>query len=617
VTVPLDRSGRQPGTVRLKVERVKGRPRRPGVLLALAGGPGQAAVPLAEAFAQVAAAGLRRHEIVVFDQRGTGSSGLLRCPSVEPSYLGDLVGAGASCAARLGPRRALYTTRDSVEDIEAVRQALGVERISLLGVSYGTKVALGYAMAHPEHVERLVLDSVVTPEGPDVYGRSSFAAVPGALRDACRAHRCRGITPDAVRDLAVVAGRVRTAPMRGFVVGPRGRRNPAKLRTSGLLTLLFSSDLDPTLLPAIPAALRSARRGDPAPVLRLLHVVAAADDPGSPSDLSSAVLVATLCEESAFPWARTAGFDQRRDALGGALQALGDGPFAPFDGTAAIALYAMPICYAWPAAPDPPDLANATRPLPAVPTLMIEGSRDLRTPVSDARALAARMPDARLTVATGAGHSVLGTVQTACPGSALRAFMAGRPVRRRCGRDPLQDVEPDPLAPARLGEVPPVPGVSGHPGRTLTAALLTMLDGVNSLLDPLFQALLDPAAGSVVRAGGLRAGWLELRDSRVLLHGLVYVPGVRVGGQLTLGDDGFSALLRVSGRAASRGVVHISRTGAITGQLGGRRLHLPGAQAGAAAYRGRPLLARVSRDVRRVALAAHRRLPAERRLPIR
>ena len=75
--------------------------------------------------------------------------------------------AAAVCAERLGPARARYTTQETVADLEAVRAALGYERIALYGTSYGTKLAVAYARAHPDRVERLLLDSVVAPDGAD------------------------------------------------------------------------------------------------------------------------------------------------------------------------------------------------------------------------------------------------------------------------------------------------------------------------------------------------------------------------------------------------------------------------------------------------------------------
>ena len=59
------------------------------------------------------------------------------------------------CAAIIGPQRQFYATRDHADDIDAVRTALGVPKIGLIGVSYGTKLALAYALAHPGNVERI------------------------------------------------------------------------------------------------------------------------------------------------------------------------------------------------------------------------------------------------------------------------------------------------------------------------------------------------------------------------------------------------------------------------------------------------------------------------------
>src|SRR4029078_366057 len=97
----------------------------------------------------------------------------LSCPSLQQGML-ELSEAAARCATLLGPARPFYTTADSVADIEAVRRALGYERIALFGVSYGTVVAQHYAKAHPERVERLVLDSAVAATGVDPLNREGF-----------------------------------------------------------------------------------------------------------------------------------------------------------------------------------------------------------------------------------------------------------------------------------------------------------------------------------------------------------------------------------------------------------------------------------------------------------
>nr|MDQ6915333.1 alpha/beta hydrolase [Actinomycetota bacterium] len=259
VTVPLDRSGAVPGSLSLLVERtLPSGGTRAAPVLALSGGPGQATVSARRDYALLLAPVLGTRELIVFDQRGTGRSGALRCSALERAGQSNQPGAAAECARQLGPARAFYTTRDSVEDIEAVRQAIGAERISLYGVSYGTKVALAYAVAHPDHVDRLVLDSTVALTGPDPFARSTFATLPRVLRALCGGGACTGITNDPVGDVTALALRLRTRPLTGSVFGARGQRTAARLDETGLFDLLVSGDLDPTLSAAAPAAIVAA-----------------------------------------------------------------------------------------------------------------------------------------------------------------------------------------------------------------------------------------------------------------------------------------------------------------------------------------------------------------------
>src|SRR3954453_14435194 len=220
VTVPLDRTGHVPGNLDLYVEQVPfsdvasaagkrataagpaGQER--GAIFALAGGPGQPATQFTSDFVFAFGDESTRRDIVTFDQRGTGRSGLLRCPEIERVVLlSRYPESGEKCAERLGERRGLYTTNDSVDDMEAVRQAIGVDKIAIYGASYGTKVAEAYAAAYPDHVERLILDSVVTPDGPDPLYRDTFTATPRVMRAACTPG-CPW-TKDAGNDLAEFA----------------------------------------------------------------------------------------------------------------------------------------------------------------------------------------------------------------------------------------------------------------------------------------------------------------------------------------------------------------------------------------------------------------------------
>lgn len=79
-----------------------------------------------------------RHTLVYYDQRGTGRSG-----------------------ASLDSETINIDT--FVEDIEALRQTLGFERVSVLGHSFGSLIAMEYAFRHPETVRALILMNPVEP----------------------------------------------------------------------------------------------------------------------------------------------------------------------------------------------------------------------------------------------------------------------------------------------------------------------------------------------------------------------------------------------------------------------------------------------------------------------
>src|SRR5690242_17303763 len=134
LNVPLDHSGRVEGRLTLRVAVQRG-PAPRGVLVALSGGPGQPGVPFAPRLAERLRAALSGWRLVMFDQRGTGG-GALRCPALQRAMgTSDLTvpppAAVRACARVLGSRRRFFTTADTVADLDALRSALGVNRIAL------------------------------------------------------------------------------------------------------------------------------------------------------------------------------------------------------------------------------------------------------------------------------------------------------------------------------------------------------------------------------------------------------------------------------------------------------------------------------------------------------
>src|SRR3954467_6881375 len=234
LTVPLDRSGIDPGTIDLRIGRGSNL-RRP-TLMYLSGGPGGAG--LSEMLGVVATLPELedRFQLIGYDQRGTGRSGLLRCPELEKDSHLRSTSAGEKCAARLGAARKHYTTADSVEDMEAIRAQLGVEKVTLFGISYGTELAIQYARTYPQHVERLILDSVVDPDDADPYFTSTFRAMSPSLQSLCPGH-CAGISENPAGDLGHLVAQLRTKPMVERAFDDHGRSHKVTVTALDLYDL--------------------------------------------------------------------------------------------------------------------------------------------------------------------------------------------------------------------------------------------------------------------------------------------------------------------------------------------------------------------------------------------
>jgi pimeloyl-ACP methyl ester carboxylesterase len=422
--VPLDRTGAVPGTITIRAARIRSKHASRPPIIGLTGGPGQAGVIFASDYDYILPTSGR--DLVVLDQRGTGASGLLRCPSLEGRIAESFTLAAGACGRRLGVRRSFYTSADSADDIEALRIRLGVPRIALYAVSYGTRVAVEYARRYPQHVERMILDSTIGIDAPDSLARETLGAVGRVVRDVCRIG-CGGAQAHPVADLARLVPRLRRAPIRR-VVRRDGRRVPISVRVDDVLGMLVSGDLDPAFMRRVPPAVHAAIAGNGLPLVRLklsLLGGGTGDDADPVSAFSPALYTATTCEESTLAWDPTAAPAERARQARAAIAAVPAAALAPFDRPAALNFGLLGLCGDWPArtrvvAPAPP--------LPTtVPTLILSGNLDLRTPLENARRLATAL-HAKLVVEQGVGHGVLGTDPNGCATPAVAAFLARRPL---------------------------------------------------------------------------------------------------------------------------------------------------------------------------------------------
>lgn len=541
-------------------------------VIALAGGPGQSALPFTGDFAQILGPIVSTRDLIVFDQRGTGLSHPLSCAAFEHLKGGITPLAVSICAGQIGQTRGLYTTADTVADIEAIRQAGDYEKLVLYGTSYGTKVAERYAQEYPSHVEALVLDSVVPTSGRDAFEEPTFTAVSRILRQLCSAGACAHITPKPVADLARLVKRMGSSSLSGRFIDNQGQSEPVRIYANDLLGVLMEGDFDPILRAEFPAAVRAAVDGDTAALVRLLARAGSSEEGEGEENLSEGfdtpLYYSTICEESVFPWNRSASPKAR---LGEALAALRAQParaFAPFTPANALALSDVVPCASWPFASAGPEVDEA--PFPNVPTLVLSGADDLRTPTANARQVAAQIPDAQLLVVPNTGHSVLGADPTPCAHNALQALFEGKPIQQCKDRTPPALELPTPLPPRSLNAVPLARGNHGKTGLTIDAAALTLADCDRQLLvtllsEPSSESLQGPSA----RDGGLLAGWCGISGDRQLLRDYSYVPGVTVSGKISSGV----AKLSIGGSAAARGTLTVAH-GTLTGVLAGKHVHL-------------------------------------------
>jgi pimeloyl-ACP methyl ester carboxylesterase len=567
VRVPLDRSRPSGSKIRLHVERWPGiGRRRPGALVLLAGGPGQSATATFDEdyVASLPEQAVRGRDLAVFDQRGTGRSGALRCPRFERvvarSQLSRETAEAERCANDLGSRRSHYTTRNAVGDLESVRKALGVRKLSLLGVSYGTKLALAYARRYPSRVERIVLDSVLATDAPDLLARQSFRVTPRALGDLCAAGACAGISSDPGADLAALVRRIaESGPIAGDLYGGDGRPRRESVTRADLWNAILQGDIDPAARAATPAAVQSALRGDPAPLVRLVKPIpgALAGYASEPLPFSYATFAATTCEDGPLPWDRTTPPGDRPAQAAERVAAMPDSEFGPFDRATALETEPMNICERWPVLPREPVLGG--EPSPRVPALLLSGRDDVRTPVEEARRVAAALPRSTVIEVPARGH---GTIGVRCVRRSLAVFFAGRTPSTACGN--RREEPPAPIAPTALDQVAPAAGTDGVPGRTVAAIRLT-LDDVRRF------------GFFVERGGGLRGGRFAQGEDSLRLSNVVFVPGVLVSGTLSLGTEEaeWVGTLRVSGDAAADGELTIRRDGSVTGVLDGQRVSSP------------------------------------------
>jgi len=392
--VPEDR--RDPASRRIKLSYVRfpSTAARPGPpIVYLAGGPGGTATgaatgprfPIFMALREVA-------DVIAFDQRGTGLSNHIppRPPSTAPlpvltrdgltRHFRDAFQTAWADWTRAGVAMRGYNTAESADDIDALRQHLGAEKVDLWGISYGTHLALSVLKRHPDRVGRVALASL---EGQDQTVKrpartDAYLQRVNALLDADPA--VRAAVPDLPALMRRVHDRLEAAPVAVSVPGPAG---PMDLQVGGFALQLIAGALiaNPgtlVLLPGLYLALDAGQTAVLAPFLGSLAGSLGVAGMPEAMDLASGISAARLGQVEA---------EARTAVLGDALN------------------FPMPHLLG---AVQGVDLGDDFRaPLRIeTPALLIAGTLDGRTPLEEQAEVAAQFQHRTQITVENAGHNV-------------------------------------------------------------------------------------------------------------------------------------------------------------------------------------------------------------------
>jgi pimeloyl-ACP methyl ester carboxylesterase len=453
VTVALDQDHPENGQTLSVIYRVvPASGQRLGTLLVLTGGPGVRGLSEADPrLASIDPTVLARFDLVFFDQRGVGGSGGLDCTDAVREEQSRLEENGLTvsfdfvraCQAELGAdvqRLPYLSTAQAAEDIDAIRAALGIDRIVVYGESYGTRLAQAYARLHPDHLAGLILDGAIDPAvAPLDFWQTSAAGFESTLHqtldecnrtDACRADVAGG---DAVAAFDDELANLRRGPVTlvypdGFGEGSLAISAADAIGAIGRALYRQGSRME------VQRAVAAASHGDWLLLYRL--VVVALPEP-------------VIGQAHLSPWTPTsyyaiecADVDARRlgglDAFDAAVAEAASkaGPFAGL-------VYQDAPCLDWPAPVHAPSVgvtaaaeaSRAATPLPAaVPTLVLAATADPITPISNAEGIVARSPGAPLVMTDGGRHVSLWDGDACVDGIARTFLLDGRlpPTNTHC-----------------------------------------------------------------------------------------------------------------------------------------------------------------------------------------
>lgn len=383
-------------------------------LFLLEGGPGVAASNGAEFFLNEGAAYRDQHDVVMVDLRGTGGSNPLHCAPLQGSdvplqrYIAEMYPADevAECRKLLEPRADLrqYATANAVEDIEAVRQALGYSEIDLQAISYGTRLALEYARRYPQHVRTLAAIGSLPPQHRmPLHHAASFERAFDLLIADCEGDpECREAFP-MLRNAWQSLLESMAEPVVYRYEDPSLEDGGIDLtiRRDVFVEELRSAMYYATQARSLPLVVVAASRGDFDPFLEL----ALPDDPEAPPFLAKGAYLSFTCTDD--------------------LSRIRPDDIAPLNDGTYLGDYRvsrqMSACEIWPSGPYPTSLVSEVE--ADVPGLLVTGDRDPVTPPSDAQQMARWLPNSKVVIVPNAGHMPFDGSDSECIDRIMLAFL--------------------------------------------------------------------------------------------------------------------------------------------------------------------------------------------------
>jgi pimeloyl-ACP methyl ester carboxylesterase len=369
------------------------RRKRSDSIFFFAGGPGQSAIKVAPVLLQQFARLNNRRDLVFVDQRGTGRSAPLLCEDNRRDSMAVQLDAGlreaalAQCLAQLkklpyGDLRH-FTTVQAMQDLDAVREALGASSINLIAASYGTRAALDYMRQFPDSVRRSVLDGVAPPDMVlplSVLGDGQAALE--ALLLACEKEAaCAKMHPN----LRATWGQLLASlPQTVRLAQPlTGQLESLQMTREAVLSLVRQPLYSPLASSALPLAISEAARGR----WEALFGLGYSAEPSGAGDLAMGMHFSVICAE-----------DYPR------MTAPAQAPAKDFGSDFAHSYER--ICADWPKAVMP--AAFYTMPVASAPVLLLSGGLDPVTPPRHAARVAQALgAKAQQVVVTNAGHGVM------------------------------------------------------------------------------------------------------------------------------------------------------------------------------------------------------------------